>query len=277
MRTKGLESIMNNFATKFFKSKKIIGMIHVQALPGTPKHEKQIDEIVEIAVQEAKIYQECGIDAILLENMHDVPYLNRNVGPEITAAMTVIAKEVKRNVGLPCGIQILAGANKTALAAALAAGCEFIRVEGFVFSHIADEGLMNADAGELMRFRKQIGAEHIAIFTDIKKKHSSHSITADLSISDFAKACEFFLSDGIIITGKSTADKADISELLETRKAIKLPILIGSGITTENISKYWNYADGFIVGSHFKEKGNWQNPVSRERVLQFVEKTYGLK
>ena len=136
---------------------------------------------------------------------------------------------------------------------------------------------MNADAAELMRFRKQIGAEQIAVFTDIKKKHSSHRITADLSISDFANACEFFLSDGIIITGKSTSEKADIPELQEAQKATRLPILIGSGITEKNISKYWNYADGFIVGSHFKEHGDWRNHISRERVLQFVEKTYNLK
>ena len=268
---------MNKFSEELFLTKKIIGMIHVQALPGTPKHEKSIENIIEIAVQEAKIYQDCSVDAILLENMHDVPYLNREVGPEITAAMTTIAREVKRSVDLPCGIQILAGANRAALAAALAAGCEFVRTEGFVFSHVADEGLMNGDAGELMRFRKQIGAEHIAVFTDIKKKHSSHAITADLSISDFAKACEFFLSDGIIITGKSTSEKADISDLKEAREASDLPILIGSGITAENITEYWNYADGFIVGSYFKEDGNWQNSVSFERVRKFTESVNILK
>ncbi|MDO9576710.1 MAG: BtpA/SgcQ family protein [Candidatus Cloacimonadales bacterium] len=268
---------MNKFAEEFFKTKKIIGMIHVQALPGTPKHGKSIEEIIEIAVQESKIYQECGIDAIMLENMHDVPYLNREVGPEIIAGMTAVAKEVKRAVNLPCGIQILAGANQAALAAALAAGCEFVRVEGFVFSHIADEGLMNADAGELLRFRHKIGAEHIAVFTDIKKKHSSHAITSDLSISDFAKAAEFFLSDSIIITGKSTAEKADIADLIEAKESTKLPVLIGSGITAENISEYWNYADGFIVGSHFKEEGKWQNGVSKERITKFVVKVKNLR
>ena len=245
-------------------------MIHVPALPGTPKNEKSISEIIEIAIEEANIYAECGIAAIMLENMHDVPYLNREVGPEITAAMTAIAREVKRSVDLPCGIQILAGANQVALAAALAAGCEFVRCEGFVFSHIADEGLMNADAGDLLRFRRKIGAEHIAIFTDIKKKHSSHAITSDLSISDFAKAAEFFLSDGIIITGKSTSEKAELSELKEIRESTKLPILIGSGITAENISEYWSYADGFIIGSHFKEDGKWQNPVRGRAVRNFL-------
>ncbi len=268
---------MNKFTEEFFLTKKVIGMIHVQALPGTPKNEKSINEIIDIAVEEANIYAECGIAAIMLENMHDVPYLNREVGPEITAAMTAIAREVKRSVDLPCGLQILAGANQAALAAALAAGCEFVRCEGFVFSHVADEGLMNADAGELLRFRRKIGAENIAIFTDIRKKHSSHAITSDLSISDFAKAADFFQSDGIIITGKSTSEQVAISDLEAARKATTLPILIGSGIKSENISEYWNQADGFIIGSHFKKDGYWQNTLSKNRVNTFLQAVDKLK
>jgi uncharacterized protein len=268
---------MNKFTEEFFKTKRIIGMIHVHALPGTPRNNESIEEIIEIAMNEANIYQDCGIDAIMLENMHDIPYLNREVGPEIIASMTAVAREVKQCVGLPCGIQILAGANQAALAAAQAAGCEFIRAEGFVFSHIADEGLMNADAAELMRFRKKIGAEHIAVLSDIKKKHSSHAITTDLSISDFTKAAEFFLSDGIVITGKSTSEMTDLKDLQEANKATILPILIGSGITADNIIVYWDHADGFIVGSHFKEEGKWQNPVSKDRVIQFVERFNSLK
>ena len=111
-------------------------------------------------------------DAILVENMHDIPYLNRQVGPEIVASMSVICNEVKGVASnLPCGVQVLAGANKEALAVAKAANFDFVRAEGFVFSHIADEGTMNSDAGEVLRYRKQIGADSVLVFTDIKKKH----------------------------------------------------------------------------------------------------------
>ena len=253
------------------KKKLIIGMIHVDALPGTPNNKYSISQIISKAVQEAILYEQNGLDAIILENMHDVPYLNRNVGPEITASMTAIAAEVKKNISIHCGIQILAGANLEALAVAQASGCKFIRVEGFVYSHIADEGLMNACAGELMRFRKMIGAKDIAVFADIKKKHSSHSITSDLDITDFAEACKFFQADGIIITGRSTSEEADINELKKVRKTCNLPILIGSGITLKNIDKYWNLADGFIIGSYFKEDGNWKNAVSTDRVQAFIK------
>ncbi|NQT65361.1 MAG: BtpA/SgcQ family protein [FCB group bacterium] len=266
-----------NFINELQKKKMIIGMVHVDALLGTPNNKYPISQIISKAVQEAKLYQQNGLDAIILENMHDVPYLNRNVGPEITASMTAIAAEIKKNISISCGVQILAGANMEALAVAQASGCEFIRVEGFVYSHIADEGLMNACAGELMRFRKMIGAEDIAVFADIKKKHSSHSITSDLDITDFAEACKFFLADGIIITGRSTSEEADINELQKVKETCDLPILIGSGITLNNINKYWDLADGFIIGSHFKEDGNWKNSLDKNRSNKFMLKVKQLQ
>ena len=162
--------------------KPVIGMIHVSALPGTPNYRGSVKQIIERAKRESLIYKENGVDAIVIENMHDVPYLKRKVGPEITSLMSIIGYEVKNLTKLSCGIQILAGANKDALAAAHSAGLDFVRTEGFVFAHIADEGLMESDAGELLRYRKHIAAEKILIFTDIKKKHSSHSITADVDI-----------------------------------------------------------------------------------------------
>ena len=266
-----------NFINSLTKKKTIIGMVHVDALPGTPNNKYSISQIISKAVQEAKLYEQNGLDAIILENMHDVPYLNRIVGPEITASMTAITSNVKKNISIPCGVQILAGANLEALAIAQASGCEFIRVEGFVYSHIADEGLMNACAGELMRYRKMIGAEDIAVFADIKKKHSSHSITSDLDITDFAEACKFFLADGIIITGRSTSEEADINELQKVHEACDFPILIGSGITINNIEKYWEYANGFIIGSHFKKEGKWQNAVSADRIKSFLQHVSNLR
>ena len=108
------------------------------------------------------------------------------------------------------------------------------------------------------------------VFTDIKKKHSSHSITLDVSIVETAKAAEFFLSDGIVVTGSSTGAETDIDELSAVKQCTKLPIIIGSGITAENIDKYYNLADVFIVGSYFKNDGSWLNGVDKTRVKRFM-------
>lgn len=250
--------------------KPIIGMIHVDALPGTPKYKGNIKTIIEKAVKEAETYISLGIPILMIENMHDVPYLNRKVGSEIVAAMSIIMYELKNNFTVPLGVQILAGANKEAISAAYTSGSDFIRAEGFVFAHVADEGTFNSDAGELLRYRKQIGADNVLIFTDIKKKHSSHSITADTDIAETAKAAEFFLSDGVIVTGNSTGAEPSIKELEQVKAKVSIPVLAGSGITAENIANYKNYCDAFIIGSYFKEEGKWQNPLDKQRITKFV-------
>jgi len=258
-------------------NKPVVGMIHVDALPGTPKYKDDVKSIINSAVKEAMIYKNSGIDAIAIENMHDIPYLKRNVGPEIISLMGIIGREVKKVSQLPCGIQILAGANKDALAAAHSSGMDFIRSEGFVFAHVADEGIMESDAGELLRYRKQIGAENILIFTDIKKKHSSHSITSDVDIVETAKAAEFFLSDGVVLTGTATGKETDIDELKKVRDVVDIPVLIGSGLTANNIEKYFPAADAFIIGSYFKHGGDWKNEVDADRVKALMDKINKLR
>ena len=258
-------------------SKSVIAMIHTEALPGTPKYKGDIKKIISSAIEEAKTYKNSGVDSIMIENMHDIPYMKNNSGPEITSAMAIIAYEVKAKTDLPVGIQILAGANKEAIAVAHSAGLDFIRAEGFVFAHVADEGIIESNAGELLRYRKQIGADDVLVLTDIKKKHSSHSITSDVSIVETAKAAEFFLSDGLIVTGTSTGAEADTEELSQVRGNTNLPILIGSGITYDNIDNYFNLADAFIIGSHFKVDGNWINKVDATRVKRFMNKINDLK
>ncbi len=260
-----------------FNEKKLIAMVHLQALPGTPKYAGSVNNIIEKALEEARIYSKAGADAIMIENMHDVPYLKREVGHEISTMMAIIAEKIKSETKLPVGTQILAGANKAAISAAYSAGIDFIRAEGFVFGHVADEGFFESDAGELMRYRKKIGADEIQVFTDIKKKHSSHSITADTSVVETAKAAEFFISDGVIITGSATGEAASVVDIVEVKKHVKCPVLIGSGLTTENIDKYFNFADGFIVGSSFKFDGYWGNDVDASRVEKFVKKFNELK
>ncbi len=254
----------------FQRHKAVIGMVHVHALPGTPKYTGNFQSVVDKALSEAEIYARNGVHAIMIENMHDVPYLKKTAGPEIVAAMSIVGHEIKKAFALPTGIQILAGANKQALASALAGNLDFIRVEGFVFGHLADEGIMESDAGELLRYRKHINAEHIAVFADIKKKHAAHQISADTGLTDHAKAAEFFMADGIIITGNGTGEPANEQELIELQDQTHLPILIGSGITANNLEIFFPLANGFIVGSYFKFNGRWNHSVDPDRVKKFM-------
>ncbi|XP_010023197.1 PREDICTED: uncharacterized protein F13E9.13, mitochondrial-like, partial [Nestor notabilis] len=147
---------------------------------------------------------------------------------------------------------------------------DFIRAEGFVFSHVADEGIINACAGNLLRYRKQVGAENIQIFADIKKKHSAHALTADVSVAQTASAAELFLADGVVLTGTATGLPTDPQELKEVKDAVKIPVLIGSGVTLENVRNYLD-ANALIIGSYFKKEGYWANAVDPDRVKKFME------
>lgn len=253
-------------------------MVHVHALPGTPYNQWSLGDIAVVAVQEAVALARAGFDAVMLENMHDRPYCLREVGPEIVAGMTAVGRAVRGAVTCPLGIQVLAGANRAALAVAQACGAAFIRAEGFVFSHVADEGLMGeADAAGLLRYRRAIGADAIAILADIKKKHSAHAITADVDIAETAKAAEFFGADGVIVTGSATGHATRVEDVQAVAEAVKLPVLVGSGATPANLRGLWPHADGFIVGSNLKVDGLWSNPLDEARVNTFVSAARGLR
>jgi len=160
---------------------------------------------------------------------------------------------------------------------ALGAGLDFIRAEGFVFAHVADEGIIEGCAGRLLRDRKAWGADHIRIFADIKKKHSSHAITADVSIAETAKAAEFFCADGVIVTGPATGEAVNIEELAAVRQATNLPVLIGSGATVDNAAEIFPHADAIIVGSFIKQGGRWEAPLDPQRIRAFVTKIASLR
>jgi uncharacterized protein len=258
------------FTTLFSKPKPIIGMIHIGALPGTPASKQSIDQIIAQAEQEAAIYRDCRIDGVIIENMHDVPYLRGSVGPEIVAAMAVIGRRVKQESQLPTGIQILAGANIEAIAVAHAAGLDFIRAEGYAFAHVADEGLIESSAARVLRYRRMIGADRVQVWADVKKKHSSHAITADITLGATAEAVEFMRGDAVIVTGNVTGDPPRPQDVQEIKAHCRLPVLIGSGIDADNIADFYQAADGFIIGSYFKVDGNWANEIDSGRVEKLM-------
>ncbi|MBX3323224.1 MAG: BtpA/SgcQ family protein [Phycisphaeraceae bacterium] len=260
---------MNNWP---FERKAVIGMVHVGALPGTPKSRMSVSALAADAAREAAAIESAGLDAVMIENMHDCPYVHGEaLGPEITSAMTKIGQAVRDAISLPLGVQILSGGNRHALAVALAIDAQFIRCENFVFSHIADEGLLaEAEAGPLLRYRRNIGADHIAIYCDIKKKHASHAITADLDLAQCVNAAEFFGADGIIVTGSATGLPTSIDDVSAARSATTLPILVGSGTTPNNVLDMLAHADAVIVGSSIKHEGIWSNPVDPRRCEQLV-------
>ena len=261
----------------FKTSKPVVGVIHVGALPGTPASSLKVDELTELAVREAVMYRDGGVDGLMVENMHDVPYLRGSVGPEVVAAMSVVARAVKAESALPVGVQILAGANLESIAVAHAAGLDYVRVEAYAFAHVADEGLIQSSAAELLRFRRKIGADGVRVWADVKKKHSSHAITADVSLGETCAAVEFMRGDAVIVSGSATGEAPRAADVAEAKAHCRIPVLLGSGVSPENVAGFYDAADGFIVGSYFKGGGLWSNTVEAARVRTMVEAVRALR
>lgn len=222
---------------------------------------------------EAHLYTRHRLDGLMLENMHDVPYVRAaHLLPETTASMTRLAVAMRRIAppATACGIQILAGGNREALAVALAADLQFIRAEGFVLAHIADEGLHDACAGPLLRYRRHIGADGVLVFADLQKKHSSHAITADVTLLEAAHMAGFFQVDGVVLTGRATGEATRAHDVDAVFGHVEQPVLIGSGVTAANVHEYYRRSDALIVGSAFKEGGVWSNELSEKRIADFM-------
>lgn len=264
----------------------IVGMVHVAALPGTPRSRLAPGAIARQAAEEARVLAQAGVDAVMIENMHDAPYIHGMQDPAVVAGMTAcglavqdaLEKARRGSRRLPMGVQVLSGGQREALAVALTTGAGFIRAENFVFAHVADEGLLErAEAGPLLRYRRGLGAgaEKIAIFTDIKKKHASHAITADIPLSEAVEAAGFFGSDGVIVTGTATGKPTDPDDLAQARAVTRaaghnLPVLVGSGVNAGTVRSLLELADAVIVGSAIKRGGRWSNAVDPRRAAALV-------
>ena len=248
----------------------LAAMIAVLPLPGSPLYDGDDQRVIEQALADLEVYKDAGVDSVIFENDHDLPYIQPPLDEKGIALMTEIAKEARKRFAGPIGMQMLEAANVTSLEIAAGAGLDYIRVEAYVFAHVGGSGVIHGSAGKILRRRKELNAEHIKVFADVKKKHGSHSLTIDLNIQDEIMQAEFFLADGVIVTSQFTGVNPDKNDLTKAKAATKLSVLIGSGMTAENIVEYLPFADGFIVGSYFRKDGKFLETLEPERLDKFM-------
>jgi membrane complex biogenesis BtpA family protein len=264
---------MTSLADLFPVAKPIIGMVHCRPLPGSPRYNGEpMTAIIDQALQDAFACVTGGMDGLMIENHGDIPFLPPGeIGMETVAAMTAVVGSVVHAVGVPIGINILANGAMQAMAVAKATGAQFIRANLWVNAYVANEGLVEAAAPQVLRFRQQIHAAEVRVFADVHVKHGSHAIVADRTLAEQTKDVEFFDADVLIVTGQRTGDAASIIELRAVKQAASMPVILGSGVTAANVALLLGDADGAIVGSWTKEEGHWSNPVSQERVVELMK------
>jgi membrane complex biogenesis BtpA family protein len=245
--------------------KLLIGVVHLQPLPGSPRWEGDLEAVIRFAVNDARAYERGGAHALFIENFGDIPFTKGAVGPETIAAMAAAGRAVRAAVKLPFGFNVLRNDARAALA--LCAACQggFVRVNVHTGAMLTDQGVIEGNAFETLRYRRQI-CPQAQIFADVHVKHAVP--LGNWAIGDSARdAVQRGLADALIVSGTGTGVAADRADLERVRSACPTAkLLLGSGVTLANLGDYLTLADGCIVGSSLKTGGKLYNPVDPRRV-----------
>jgi len=250
--------------------KLFIGVVHLKPLPGSPRWHGDIESVVNNAIIDAQAYDRGGAHALFIENFNDAPFAKGSVGPETVAAMCRVACAIKEHTKLPIGFNVLRNDAKSSLALCAATGGSFIRVNVHCGAMLTDQGIIEGDAHNTLRYRQQI-CPNALILADVHVKHASP--LADSPIGDDAREIiERGLADAVIVSGIGTGYATDFADVEMVSRAVPhAKIFVGSGITTHNVSEYMRLTHGVIVGSSLKFNGKLSSHVDQKRVAAMAK------
>jgi len=249
----------------FVAGRPIIGVVHLLPLPGSPRYSGSMAEVTDRARADARAYLDGGLDGLILENYGDLPFFPGTVPAETVAAMTAVAGEIARMTDRPLGINVLRNDALSALGIAAATGAAFLRVNVLMGASVTDQGLIQGQAHRLLRRRRELGCE-VKIFADVLVKHARPLVRTDIGEST-QEMLERGLADVLIVTGTATGREPAGEDLARVKEvAGNSPVLAGSGVGPENISRILKVADGAIVGTSLKTDGQTERAVDIERV-----------
>jgi membrane complex biogenesis BtpA family protein len=250
----------------------IIGVVHLQPLPSSPRWHGDIHAVIGRAEREATALASGGVDGIIVENFFDAPFVKDRVDPAVVSAMTLLIHHIQNLVSLPIGINVLRNDAHSAMAIASCVDAQFIRVNVLTGAMATDQGVIEGKAHELLRYRRELGAD-VKILADVLVKHARPLGSSQLTTA-ILETMERGLADGLILSGWTTGDPPTVDDL-EIASAISgnVPVFIGSGASWENIANLMPVADGVIVSSSLKRHGKIDQPIDPIRVSQFVDAT----
>lgn len=264
-------------------SLELCGVIHLQPLPGSYRaaqvyrrqrleYHRQVDRILTRALQEARILEKTGFDSIIVENFGDVPFVKESVSPETVSALAIIVNQLRKQIKIPIGVNVLRNDAHSALSIASVAGASFVRVN--VLSGVAatDQGWIEGRASEVLVHREKLDPS-LRILADVWVKHARQFSSQNLSQS----IEETFLragADGVILTGATTgrAPEQDyLAEAVDCCERLKVPLYIGSGVSVKTIVQIPQRGiSGIIVGSDLRRDGIAGNPLEARRASSWI-------
>ncbi|MEH2422891.1 MAG: BtpA/SgcQ family protein [Nostoc sp.] len=256
---------------QIFKTRSpIIGVVHLLPLPTSPRWGGSLKAVIDRAEQEAAALASGGVNGMIVENFFDAPFTKNQVDPVVVSAMTIVVQRIQNLVTLPVGLNVLRNDAKSAMAIASCVQAQFIRVNVLTGVMATDQGLIEGEAHQLLRYRRELGSD-VKILADVLVKHARPLSSPNLTVA-VKDTIERGLADGVILSGWATGSPPNLEDLeLACGAAPGTPVFIGSGANWENIDTLMQAADGVIVSSSLKRHGRIEQPIDPIRVSQFVE------
>jgi hypothetical protein len=248
----------------------VIAMLHAPPLPGSARARASLEATIARVVADARAAAAGGADALLLENYGDAPFVADHVGPHVVAALAVVAARVRAAVPLPLGVNVLRNDARAALAVARAAGGAFVRVNVLAGLVATDQGLLAGEAERVLAYRARLGAAAVSILADVDVKHGRPLWGATIGdrAQDLVKRAG---ADALIVTGAATGRPPAVADLAAVRAACpRVPLVVGSGLTADEVRELLALADGAIVGTALKRRGAIDAPIDAGRVRALV-------
>ena len=251
----------------------IVGMVHLDALPGAPDFDGDRAAIREAMVRDARRLVDGGVDAVMVENFGDAPFYADSVPTHTVAEMAALVADLRNVVDVPIGVNVLRNDAEAAVSVAAATGAAFVRINVHTGVRATDQGIVTGRAAETVRLRNRL-APDVDILADVDVKHAAPVADRPLA-EEVADLIERGRADGIVVSGAGTGHETD-REHLETvvdardRLGADVPVFVGSGVTRGTVTEVLGLADGAVVGSDLKEGGEVTAPVDDERVRELV-------
>jgi hypothetical protein len=262
---------MNWMKETFGTLKPIIAMCHFRALPGDPGYDaaKGVDWVLAQAREELHALQDGGVDAVMFSNEASLPYLLQ-VEPVTTATMARIIGELRREVRVPFGVNVLWDP-RASIDLAVATGARFVR-EIFTGVYASDFGLWNTNSGEVARHRRRIGGEGVRLLYNIMPEAAVYLAQRDLAA--IARSTVFNAGpDVLCVSGLTAGAETSLEALRTVKEAVpETAVFANTGVNPVNVEAQLAVADGAVVGTAFKRDGYIWNPVDQARVKAFMDK-----
>ncbi len=253
----------------FGVEKPVVAMAHLPPLPGTPLYDEVggANAIVESVARDVEVLTQSGFDAILFCNEGDRPYQLKATFEGVAMMARVVAEVAPPD--RPFGVDYLWD-GEAALAVAAVSGASFIR-EVTTGAYESDMGLWSPDAGSLLRYRRELNAQDVAVFMNITPEFASSLGSRDIATTARSVRVSS-LADAILVSGPMAGAEPSVEAVREAKRGCgdETPVFANTGVKSTNVRDFLAVADGAIVGSDLKVDGGTWNPVDPDRAARFM-------